>query len=607
MAPNPNLNRLHEAGVSIWLDTLSRQLLQSGEFAELIEDFSVTGATSNPTIFAKAITGSDLYDEQLRGLAAGGERDTQELFFALALDDVREAARLLRPAYDSSGGRDGFISFECTPDLADDTEATIAQATELWQRLDRPNVMIMVPGTEAGLPAIEELTRRGVNVNVTLLFSIERYEEVIDAYLRGLRARVQAGESIEQIASVASFFLSRIDTKVDAQLPEDSPLRGGVALASARVAYQRCLGKFAGDAWERLGAVGATPQRPLWASTGTKNPDYPDVLYVSELIGPGVVNTMPGHTLRAFAHHGQVARTLDADPDAAERTLADAATAGIDLAAVTAELEREGVQSFCDSYHQLLDCIEGKLGVVTAAAGEAHPRRRRSRSRDSIGPAWARSRSWIMSHCSSICSARCCSSRDRPHRGSVRDRARAPAARRDRGTAGADADGRAARRGWWSAAADLRAVARAPRPLRLQLRLGGRRDRALPRRARPRRPRRKATQAGPSARDQARRTGRFCQRRAACAARRPRLARGELRGAAGRARDPRADGLQAMTHDARSDRVRVVDPARAGHGRAKANVQAVPAVDRDDRDCERDDLLGGEVARELLEELIRCA
>ena len=272
MAPNPNLNRLHEAGVSIWLDTLSRQLLQSGEFAELIRDFSVTGATSNPTIFAKAITGSDLYDEELRRLASEGERDTQELFFSLALDDVREAARELRPTFDQSDGRDGFISFECTPDLADDTEATIEQATDLWRRLDQPNVMIKVPGTEAGLPAIEELTRRGVNVNITLLFSIERYEQVIDAYLRGLSARAQAGEPIGQISSVASFFLSRIDSQGRRSAPADSPLRGQVALASARVAYQRYLAKFAGPEWERLQAVGARRQRPLWASTGTKNP-----------------------------------------------------------------------------------------------------------------------------------------------------------------------------------------------------------------------------------------------------------------------------------------------------------------------------------------------
>ena len=218
MTPNLNLLRLREEGVSIWLDTLSRELLETGELAELIHDYGVTGATSNPTIFAKAITDSDCYDDQLRRLVARGERETQELFFSLALDDIRAAARLLRPAYESSRGSDGFVSFECTPDLADDTDATIAQATSLWQRLGQQNVMIKVPGTAAGLPAIEELTRQGVNVNITLLFSIERYEQVIDAYLRGLSARADAGEPVDSIASAASFFLSRIDTKADAQL-----------------------------------------------------------------------------------------------------------------------------------------------------------------------------------------------------------------------------------------------------------------------------------------------------------------------------------------------------------------------------------------------------
>ncbi len=358
MAPNRNLLRLREAGVSVWLDTLSRELLDSGGFAELIRDWGVTGATSNPTIFAKAITGSDRYDDQLRKLVTAGERDPQELFFALALDDVRAAARLLRPAYEQSRGSDGLISFECTPDLADDTEATIAQATSLWHRLAQPNVMIKVPGTAAGLPAIEELTRRGMNINVTLLFSIERYQQVIDAYLRGLSARADAGEPVNEIASVASFFLSRIDTKADALLDEASPLRGRLAIASARVAYQRYQAKFSGPEWERLRELGAQRQQPLWASTGTKNPAYSDVRYVFELIGPGVINTMPEHTLRAFGDHGTTARTIDADPAAAERTLA---AAGIDLAGVTAQLEREGVRSFCDSYHQLLDCIERKI------------------------------------------------------------------------------------------------------------------------------------------------------------------------------------------------------------------------------------------------------
>jgi transaldolase len=364
MTPNPNLQRLHDAGTSIWLDTLSRDLLDSGRFAELIRDYAVTGATSNPTIFAKAITGSDRYDAQLRALADAGERDPQELFFGIALDDVRAAAHELRPSFDASGGRDGFVSFECTPDLADDTEGTTAQASELWQRLNEPNVMIKVPATEAGVPAIEELTRRGVNVNVTLLFAIERYEQVMDAFLGGLTARAADGAPLDAIASVASFFVSRIDTRVDAQLPTDSPLRGRVAIANARVAYQRHLAKFAGPKWEWLQSLGARPQRPLWASTGTKDPAYSDVRYVSELIGSEVINTMPEQTLRAFADHGEIVRTLDAEPETAERTLTDARAAGIDLDAVTARLEREGVQSFCDAYHQLLDRIEDTLGAA---------------------------------------------------------------------------------------------------------------------------------------------------------------------------------------------------------------------------------------------------
>ena len=369
MPVSPNLARLHDAGVSIWLDTLSRRLLDSGEFTDLIRDCSVTGATSNPTIFARAITGSDLYDEQLRRLDSEGGHDPQELFFSLALDDVRAAARDLRPAYDASEGRDGFISFECTPDLADDTEATIAQATDLWQRLDQPNVMIKVPATRAGLAAIEELTRRGINVNVTLLFAIDRYEEVADAYLRGLSARAREEQPLTGIASAASFFLSRIDTKVDAQLAEDSPLRGRVAISSARVAYQRYLAKFSGREWERLVDLGACPQRPLWASTGTKDSAYSDVLYVAALIGPGVINTMPEATLRAFADHGEVAETLVVDPVGAADVLAGAASAGLDLATITDGLEREGLRSFCDSYAELLACIERELGALRTQRG----------------------------------------------------------------------------------------------------------------------------------------------------------------------------------------------------------------------------------------------
>jgi transaldolase len=358
------LQRLHDAGVSIWLDTLSRELLESGEFERLVSDFAVTGATSNPTIFAKAITGSDRYDDQLRAATERGLRDPQELFFELGLEDVRRAADILRPVHESAPVCDGFVSFECTPDLADDSDATVEQALELWRGLDRPNVMIKVPATAAGPAAIEELTAHGVNVNVTLLFSVERYEQVIEAYLRGLERRVAEGDPVDGISSVASFFVSRVDAKVDPQLSADSPLRGRVAIANAHVAYARYLLRFGGGRWEKLERLGARKQRPLWASTGTKDPAYSDVLYVERLIAPGVINTMPEKTLEAFADHGNVEAALDTDPADAVRVLADAATGGINLATVTAELEREGVDSFCDSYAELLRCIESRLAAI---------------------------------------------------------------------------------------------------------------------------------------------------------------------------------------------------------------------------------------------------
>jgi transaldolase len=363
------LQALHDAGVSIWLDTLSRELLDSGEFAELIADCAVTGATSNPTIFAKAITGSDRYDDQLRAAVASGSRGPQELFFELALEDIRRAADLLRPSYDDSHGRDGFVSFECTPDLADDTRATIEQAVELWGRLERPNVMIKVPATAAGIPAIEELTARGVNVNITLLFSLARYEQVIDAYVTGLERRVAAGRPVEAISSVASFFVSRVDAKTDALLRAGSELRGRVAIANAHRAYARCRERFADERWLALRDAGARPQRPLWASTATKDAAYSDVLYVENLIAPEVINTMPEATLRAFADHGNVGRALSVDAGAARETLRLAADSGIDLAAVTAQLEREGVRSFRGSYHDLLDCIESKVSRLGAEGG----------------------------------------------------------------------------------------------------------------------------------------------------------------------------------------------------------------------------------------------
>jgi transaldolase len=359
--PGNRLQRLRDAGVSIWLDTLSRELLETGEFERLVREYAVTGATSNPTIFAQAITNSPLYDEQIQAAVNDGLHDPQAIFFLVGLDDVGRAADLLRPAYDAAGRADGFVSFECTPDVAHDTEGTIGQAVELWERLDRENVMIKVPATAAGVPAIEELTARGVNVNVTLLFSVRRYEQVIEAYLHGLERRAAEGRPIAGISSVASFFVSRVDAKADRQLPPDSPLRGRIAIANAGDSYSLWRERFAGSRWQRLSVLGARPQRPLWASTGTKDPAYSDVLYVEELVAAGSINTMPLSTLRKFADHGVAEAALRDDGDSHRRVLAEAAAAGVDLRALTTQLEREGVEAFCKSYRQLLDCIESKV------------------------------------------------------------------------------------------------------------------------------------------------------------------------------------------------------------------------------------------------------
>ena len=354
------LRRLRAHGVSIWLDTLSRDLIATGELARLIHECGVTGATTNPAIFARAFAGSERYDDQLRCAVAAGVEDVRELFFELALKDVARAADLLRPVHDRSAGLDGFVSFECTPGIAGDTDATVAQALELWERLHRPNVMIKVPATTAGVAAIEELTARGVNVNVTLLFSVGRYEQVIDAFVRGIERRVAAGHPVDSIASVASFFVSRVDAKVEQRLGSGSPLRGRVAIASARRAYGLWRARFTDARWERASIAGARPQRPLWASTGTKDPAEPDVLYVEELILPGVVNTMPPATLAAFADHGEP-RPRARGAAEHERVLRDTKAAGIDLEALGRELEREGVEAFCRSYEKLLDGIRDRI------------------------------------------------------------------------------------------------------------------------------------------------------------------------------------------------------------------------------------------------------
>jgi len=353
------LRDLQQAGVSIWIDTLSRDLLDSGDFTRLI-DRGVTGATSNPTIFAKAITESNAYDRQLAALADRGVSDIQELFFALALDDVRAAAGHLRPVYDRTG--DGFVSFECTPDIADDTSATVEQARDLWNRLSLPNVMIKVPATPAGIPAIEELTARGVNINITLLFALRRYDEVIDAYMSGLERRAARDLPLDHIASVASFFVSRIDTKADDELAPGSPLRGTVAVTNARQAFRLHQERFSDARWRRLAAKGARDQRPLWASTGTKNPAYSDVLYVEQLMASGVVNTMPPATLEAFDDHGNARfPPIDVEGTADDQAGTDLRVAGVDLDRITTALEREGVEAFSSSYDQLISCIQKRL------------------------------------------------------------------------------------------------------------------------------------------------------------------------------------------------------------------------------------------------------
>jgi len=363
------VRQLRDAGVSIWLDTLSRDLLDSGRFAGYVRDFGVSGVTSNPTIFERALSGSDSYDDELSSPSVASS--ARLAFFDLALADVRRAAELLLPAYEASAGVDGYVSFQTTPELSHDADGMVDQALALWRRLDRRNVMIKVPGTTAGVTALQELTVLGVNVNVTLLFSVERYERVIDAYMRGLERRLAKRLPLAGIASVASFFVSRIDAKVDPLLPAGSHLRGRVAIANARRAYALQRRSLAGERWLRLEAGGARPQRPLWASTGTKDPAYPDVLYVEELVTPGAINTMPASTLEAFADHGEV----HVAPTAGfEAVLADASRAGVDVEAVARELEREGIAAFEGSYERLLERIADSTGRRDRPIKDGWPR-----------------------------------------------------------------------------------------------------------------------------------------------------------------------------------------------------------------------------------------
>ena len=363
------LHRLADYGQSVWIDFLSRDLVRGGELERRMRDDAVVGVTSNPTIFQKAISAGDAYDEQLREVLQD-ERDPKEVFLQLATKDVSDALDLLRPVWDEGGGRDGYVSIEVDPTFAYNTSATIEEAQRLHEWINRPNLFVKIPATEPGLPAIEEMIARGRSINVTLIFSLDRYAEVAEAYIRGLERFVEGGGDPTHVASVASFFVSRVDTEADRRLDElgaPGELKGKLAIANAKLAYERYRAIFAGARWEALAAKGATPQRCLWASTSTKNPAYSDVMYVENLIGPMTVNTMPEETIEAFQDHGKVAATLEAGIDEAERVFEQIREVGIDYADVTDTLEREGVQKFADSFAELLEGIRAKSGELAAA------------------------------------------------------------------------------------------------------------------------------------------------------------------------------------------------------------------------------------------------
>jgi transaldolase len=363
------LHALSELGQSVWIDFLSRHLLRSGELARMMEEDAVVGVTSNPTIFQKAISEGDAYDGQFREVLAE-EDDPKEVFLRLAVQDVQNACDLLRSVWDGGQGQDGYVSIEVDPNLAFDTDATIAEAQRLHELVDKPNCFVKIPATKAGLPAIEEMIARGRNINVTLIFSLERYVEVVEAYLRGLERLVESGGDPSRVASVASFFVSRVDTEADRRLDEagaPADLKGKLAVANAKLAYQRYKGLFSGDRWEPLSAKGARTQRCLWASTSTKNPEYRDVLYVEDLIGPETVNTMPEETIRAFQDHGEVALTLERDIDEARQVFERVAEAGVDYDDVVVTLEQEGVEKFSDSFRELLEGVKDKRGELVSA------------------------------------------------------------------------------------------------------------------------------------------------------------------------------------------------------------------------------------------------
>jgi transaldolase len=369
----PPLTRLSELKQSVWVDFLSRESIRGGHLQELVDRYSVVGATSNPTIFEKAMSSGDAYDEQLHELAAEGI-DGDAVFWVLAEQDIRDACDLFRPVWDGGSGRDGYVSLEVDPRLAYDTLVTYREAMRIHKSVDRPNLMVKIPATKPGLAAIEDVISKGHSINVTLIFSLQRYAEVAESYIRGIERLVAEGGDPKTVASVASFFVSRIDTEADRRLDELDPahpapkeLKGKLAIANARLAYAHYLEAFSGPRWEYLVGKGATPQRVLWASTSTKNPNYPDTLYVDELIGPDTVNTMPEETIMAYQDHGEPQARLQVGLDEAHRVLAELARVGVDYDDVTETLEREGVEKFADSFAQLMASLHEKQQSLTPA------------------------------------------------------------------------------------------------------------------------------------------------------------------------------------------------------------------------------------------------
>jgi transaldolase len=373
------IQHLHALGQSVWLDFIRLDLLRSGQLARMVADDEIRGVTSNPTIFEQAISEGDVYTASIRPLALEGW-PPERVFDALAQQDIREASTVLLPLYEATNGEDGYVSLEVSPELADDAEGTLEEARRLWATVNRPNLMIKIPATKPGIPAIEQAILEGININVTLIFSLQRYAEVIDAYLRGLEGRLERNLSLDHVASVASFFVSRVDTKVDVLLEviqqnrsrnaeRAAALKGKIAIANAKLAYAQFKGSFGNERFERLKLHGARFQRPLWASTSTKNPAYPDTYYVDNLIGAHTVNTVPPHTLDSFRDHGTAEPTLESNLSDARGQIESLASLGISMQKVTDELEEEGVRKFAESNASVLETVARRVRSMREESG----------------------------------------------------------------------------------------------------------------------------------------------------------------------------------------------------------------------------------------------